>query len=104
MISKQEKADLHLNKYPLAEAIGPCKSIKLLHYDLSCLDSREMYEYLGHEESAELPQMMVTPSHLQTKLLTVLSDIVNDLVRADGGDKFPDLTKFIKRELVLFLA
>jgi hypothetical protein len=37
-------------------------------------------------------------------LLQVLSDIVNDLVRADGGDKFPDLTKFIKHELIFFLG
>jgi hypothetical protein len=55
MMTKTEKADLIVNKYPLSENIGPTKSIKLLNYDLSGFDTREMYDYLNHEDTTELP-------------------------------------------------
>lgn len=55
MLTKGDKLDLIPTKYALGDAIGTCKSIKLLHFDLSGFDTREMYEYLGHEDTTELP-------------------------------------------------
>lgn len=50
LITKLEKLDMQIFKRPLIDKIGTVKSIKLLNFDLSGFDSREMYEYLGHED------------------------------------------------------
>lgn len=104
MISKHERNEMTIFKVPLVEKLGMAKSIKLLQCDISQFDTREMYEYFGNEDYQELPQHLMVPSKMQTKLLFFLSDIVNELVRAEGGEKYPDLTKFIKAELVVYLA
>lgn len=76
----------------------------MLSFDLSGFDTRELIEYLGHDDHQELPKSMIIPSHLQTRLVYFFSDIVNEIVKADGGDKFRDFRKFMKYEMVAFLA
>ena len=51
-----------------------------------------------------MPSVVTLTSSLQTRLLMYLSDITEDIVRAEGGEKYRDLTKFIKFEMISFLA
>ena len=63
-----------------------------------------MYEYFGNEDYIELPTDLSSPTRLQSRLLFFLSDIVKVLSKTDGGEKYQDLSMFIKAELVVWLA
>jgi hypothetical protein len=104
MITKHDKQELQVYKHPLINKIGTAKSIKLVVCDLAQFDTREMYEFFGNEEYEEIPQALCSPSKLQTRLLLFLSDTLTDVVKAQGGDKYLDLTKFMKGELVTWLS
>ena len=62
MISQQEKNDAQIYKKPLIEKVGVVKTIKLLSFDLSGFDLRELFEYLQHEDTQELTSTMIAPS------------------------------------------
>jgi hypothetical protein len=71
---------------------------------LATLDTRDLYDYLGTESYQDMPQVITYPSDLQSRLLFYLSDITEDISRADSSSQFTDLSKFFKKELVSFLG
>ena len=50
-----------------------------------------------------MPEYIGSTGRLQTRLLLFYADIINELVES-GNEKFEDLTKFIRKETVLFMA
>ena len=82
-LTKKELNEVMLLKKPLINPLGKLKSLKLLQFDLATLDTRDLYDYLGTESYQDMPQILTYPSELQSRLLFYLSDIVDDICRAE---------------------
>jgi len=104
LLTKKDLNEVMLFRKPLTSPIGKLKSVKLLQFDLATLDTRDLYDYLGTESYQDMPQVITYPSDLQSRLLFYLSDITEDISRADSSSQFTDLSKFFKKELVSFLG
>ena len=86
-LSKKERLDEHTK-------------VTFLNYDCCQYDGGGLYEDAADQT---LPEQLTAPSSLQTRLLLLYSDIVNDVVESDN-EKLEDLTKIIGKETVVFLA